>query len=84
MDSVQDDRTHYWYGHNYAAHAMHQVGGKAWEDYYSRMKKSLLALQDSTGKFKDTRESGVGAAYQTAIAVLILSVPTDYLPIYQR
>jgi hypothetical protein len=84
LDVIGDDRSHYWYGHYYAAHAMHQQGGKAWEEYYARMKKTLLALQDANGKIKDNRESGVGAAYQTAIAVLILSVPTDYLPIYQR
>src|SRR5262249_43377999 len=27
-----DAREHYWYGHYYAAHAMHQVGGKEWKD----------------------------------------------------
>ena len=84
MDQVGDDRGHYWYGHYYAAHAMHQIGGKQWEEYYSRMKKNLLAIQQSNGSWRDSRESGVGPAYQTAIAVLILSVPTDYLPIYQR
>ena len=84
LDAAQDDRAHYWYGHYYAAHAVHQVGGKMWEEYYTRMKKTLLALQEPSGKIKDNRESGVGPAYQTAIAVLILSVPTDYLPIYQR
>lgn len=84
MEEVQDDRSHYWYGHYYAAHALHQVGGKPWEEYYERMKKNLLAIQEKNGQWKDSRESGVGSAYQTAIAVLILSVPTDYLPIYQR
>jgi hypothetical protein len=29
-------------------------------------------------------EAHVGPQYQTAIAVLILSVPANYLPIYQR
>lgn len=84
MERERDDRRHYWYGHYYAAHALHQVGGKKWEEYYARMKKNLLAIQESSGRWKDSRESGVGPAYQTAIAVLILSVPTDYLPIYQR
>jgi squalene cyclase len=84
MAEVGDDRSHYWYGAYYAAHAMHQVGGKAWEEYYSKTRKNLLAIQNSNGSWKDSRESGVGPAYQTAIAVLILSVPTDYLPIYQR
>ena len=84
MEKVSDDREHYWYGHYYAAHAFHQLGGKPWEDYYGRMKKNLLAIQQNNGSWKDSRESSVGPAYQTAIAVLILSVPNDYLPIYQR
>ena len=84
MEAVENDRGHYWYGHYYAAHAFHQIGGKQWEEYYTRMKKTLLAIQQSGGSWRDSREGGVGPAYQTAIAVLILSVPTDYLPIYQR
>ena len=31
-----------------------------------------------------SREAAYGPAYQTSIAVLILSVPTHYLPIYQK
>ncbi len=84
LEQVGDDRGHYWYGHYYAAHAYHQLGGKQWEEYYGRMKKNLSAIQQTNGSWRDGRESGVGPAYQTAIAVLILSVPNDYLPIYQR
>jgi squalene cyclase len=84
MDQVGDDRQHYWYGHYYAAHALHQVGGKTWDEYYTRMKTSLLSKQRSTGEWFDRLESSYGPAYQTSIAVLILSVPTHYLPIYQR
>jgi hypothetical protein len=84
MEMVENDRGHYWYGHYYAAHAFHQIGGKQWEEYYTRMRKNLLAIQQTNGSWRDSREGGVGPAYQTAIAVLILSVPTDYLPIYQR
>ena len=69
---------------SFAYFAFHQIGGKQWEEYYTRMKKTLLAIQQSSGSWRDSREGGVGPAYQTAIAVLILSVPTDYLPIYQR
>jgi hypothetical protein len=84
LEDVGDDRQHYWYGHYYAAHAYHQLGGKKWEEYYSRMKARLLAGQRTTGEWLERQEMHVGAAYQTAIAVLILSVPTHYLPIYQR
>jgi hypothetical protein len=48
------------------------------------MKVRLLAGQRSTGEWLERQEMHVGAAYQTSIAVLILSVPTHYLPIYQR
>lgn len=79
-----DDYQHYWYGHYYAAHAFHQLGGKKWEEYYSRLQTKLLATQRPSGEWSERMEAHVGPQYQTAIAVLILSVPADYLPIYQR
>ena len=84
LEREGDDRQHYWYGHYYAGHAFHQLGGKRWEDYYGRMKVKLLATQKSSGEWYERMEQHVGPAYQTAIAVLILSVPSHYLPIYQR
>ena len=42
-------------------------------------------LPAPTGEWYDSRrEAAYGPAYQTSIAVLILSVPTHYLPIYQK
>ncbi len=85
MERVRDDRAHYWYGHYYAAHAMNQVGGEVWERYYKRMRDTLLGMQKADGKWDERRlEGAYGPNYQTAIAVLILSVPTHYLPIYQK
>ncbi len=84
LQEKKADDGYYWYGHYYAAHAFHQVGGKPWETYYSRVRASLLASQQSNGRWEEKQEGNVGPAYQTAIAVLILSVPTNYLPIYQR
>jgi hypothetical protein len=84
LEMQGDDRQHYWYGHYYAAHAFNQVGGKKWEDYYARMKAKLLATQKTSGEWLERMEAHNGPAYQTAIAVLILSVPSHYLPIYQR
>src|SRR5688572_14054378 len=54
MESAQNqagDRQHYWYGHYYAAHALNQVGGKVWEDYYERMKTYLLGIQKASGEW---------------------------------
>ena len=84
MENKRDDDQHYWYGHYYASHAFHQIGGKKWEDYYTRIKTKLLATQKPTGEWSERLEANVGPQYQTAIAVLILSVPANYLPIYQR
>ena len=87
MERAGEDRGHYWYGHYYAAHALNQVGGEVWERYYKRMRDLLLSpgYQRATGEWYDARrEAAYGPAYQTSIAVLILSVPTHYLPIYQK
>jgi squalene cyclase len=77
-------RPHLWYGHYYAAHAMHQVGGKDWENWYARLKRELLPQQSPDGSWSRNPEDGCGAVYQTSIAVIVLSVPAHYLPIFQR
>ncbi len=78
---------HFWYGHYYAAHAMHQVGGKDWEEYYGKMRELLLSQQAANGSWAttelDNQTPGM-KVYHTSIAVIILSVPADYLPIFQR
>ncbi len=75
---------HFFYGHYYAAHAMHQVGGKEWEQWYGKIRDHLLPQQGSDGSWRGVERGGVGPVYQTSIAVIILSVPAHYLPIFQR
>ena len=87
LDTHPFDSNHFWYGHYYAAHAYHQLGGKRWARYYARMRTLLLSTQGRGGEWDLPSEGGAGAgrvAYQTAIGVLVLSVPADLLPIYQR
>ena len=87
VDYLKDNfhsRQYFWYGHYYAAHAMHQVGGKPWRDWYERLVSKLLPWQQADGSWSGDRGERVGPVYQTAIAVLALSVPMNYLPIYQR
>lgn len=78
-------REHFWYGHYYAAHAMHQVGGKDWDDWYGRIRGFLLSKQGVAGDWPDESLDGqpVGPVYQTSIAVIILATPGSLLPIYQ-
>jgi squalene cyclase len=77
---------YFWYGHYYAAHSMHQVGGKDWEEWYAKIKDLILPRQSADGSWTGHQfdREGVGPAYQTSIAVIILSVPAGYLPIFQR
>ncbi len=79
-------RQHFWYGHYYAAHSMHQVAGKDWEEWYAKICNLLLSRQSGDGNWnvRDLDRESVGPIYQSSIAVIILSVPTWYLPIFQR
>lgn len=79
-----DAREHYWYGHYYASHAMHQVGGKEWKEWYDKLLEAMLPVQDSDGSWSSLDRQSAGPVYQTAIAVIALSVPMNFLPIYQR
>jgi len=86
LESHFDDPIYWFYGQYYACHALHQVGGEKWEKYYKRVRSTLLAKQASDGSWAttDLDQNSAGTVYQTAIAVLVLSVPAHYLPIFQR
>ncbi len=77
---------HFYYGHYYAAHAMHQAGGKDWEDWYARLVRYFVTSgsQGADGSWSTTNRREVGPVYQTSIAVIVLSVPAHYLPVFQR
>ena len=74
------------YGPYDAAHAMHPVGGTKWNEGYTRTGQKLLARQPPDGHWDSWKGSddAVGPEYRTATAVMILSVPLNYLPIFQR
>lgn len=79
-----DSPQHFFYGHYYAAHAMHQVGGKDWEDWYARLVNYFVPKQNPDGSWARVTRHEVGPVYQTSIACIVLSVPAHYLPIFQR
>lgn len=85
LQANMKDRSHYFYGHYYASHALYQVGGEAWKKYYDDIKEKLLPEQNKSGEWSTGLDQNrVGPIYQTSIAVIILSVPSHYLPIFQR
>jgi len=71
---------HYFYGHYYAAQAMYQAGGEYWEFWYPRVRDDLLRAQLPNGSW----QSRVGNVYGAAMGALVLQVPYNYLPIFQR
>jgi hypothetical protein len=77
----------YFYTVYYCAQAAWQLGGSYWTDIDRPIRASLLQRQTLDGSWTVTNaglESSGGDAYGTAMAILALTVPYRYLPIYQR
>jgi len=83
------DHYFYFYGNYYAAQAMYTRGGEDWRRWYRMVSDDLLAMartRTSTNGEQQTYwvSHYVGNAFSTAVAAVILQVPTHYLPILQR
>jgi squalene cyclase len=72
--------TYYEYGHYYAVQAMWQAGGKYFSRWYPAIRDDLLSRQQPDGSWT----SSFGPEYATAMCCIILQVPNNYLPIFQR
>jgi Prenyltransferase and squalene oxidase repeat len=72
---------HYFYGQYYAAQAMWIQGGEAWAEWYPAIREELLHRQLSLGSWVD---NSVCSEYGTAMALIVLQIPNNYLPIFQR
>ncbi len=73
---------HDFYCHLYAAQAFYLAGDKYWDVYFPTIREQLITMQDKNdGSWNG---DGIGKAYGTAIALIILQLPYKYLPVYQR
>ena len=72
--------SHYFYGHYYAVQAMWHAGGEFWGRWYPAIRDELLARQREDGSWMDS----ICQEYGTAMACVILQMPNNYLPIFQR
>ena len=80
-------RRHYffYYGHYYAVQAFYMAGGEHWAWYFPRIRDELLKERQGDGSWPNGGEdAGPGPAFATAVATLILEIPCQYLPIFQR
>lgn len=76
-------RDHYffYYGNYYAVQAMYIAGDPWWTKYYTRVRDDVVSRQEPDGSWPIEK---VGRAYSTAVSTIILQVPNNYLPIFQR
>jgi hypothetical protein len=73
---------HYFYGHYYAAQAMWTAGGKYWKEWYPAIRDELLNSRDR--KREGYWYDRICTHYGTAMALIILQIPNNYLPILQK
>jgi len=55
---------------------MVQAGDKEYAEWYPKIRDSLIAMQRKDGSW--------GEGHETPMALIILSTPHRYIPIYQR
>ncbi|MGK0184367.1 MAG: hypothetical protein ACI9R3_000133 [Verrucomicrobiales bacterium] len=71
---------HFFYGHYYAVQAMWHAGGEDWNQWYPSISKTLLGMRRAGGAWSASQ----GNAYATAMALIILQMPKDLVPVYAR
>jgi len=72
----------FYYGHYYAVQAYYTAGGNRWPGYFRVLRNLLLDMQKNDGSWPC--HVGPGESFSTAVATLILQIPYQYLPIFQR
>ena len=72
--------SHYFYGHYYAVQAMWHAGDAAWDAWYPAIRDELQGMQKPDGSWADA----ICSEYATAMACIILQMPNNNLPIFQR
>ena len=76
----------FWYGNYYASQALFHADGLVRENsfrtYYRQIKEHLILDQRDDGRWLN--DVGPGDVFSTAVACVVLQVPKQYLPIFQR
>jgi len=72
---------YFYYGHYYAVQATWQAGGDYWSRWYPAVRDELLSRQGPDGSWTSLT---ICPEYATAMALLVLQLPENLLPIFQR
>lgn len=74
---------YYYYAHYYAIQAMVQAGDEEYSEWYPRIRDALISQQNAQGGWGNATAPGT-ISYETPMAIIVLSTPHRYIPIYQR
>jgi squalene cyclase len=81
--NITGNANYYYYSHYYAIQAMVQAGDEEYAEWYPKIRDALVSKQSSDGSWDKGKKQG-GNSYSTPMAIIILSTPHRYIPIYQR
>jgi hypothetical protein len=84
-DNSPVDRYHYSLFN--ACQGMYQLGSPYWEKFFPRVVATMLARQNPNGSWDAEslqRDRPFGNSYTTALSVLALGAPNQFLPVFQR
>lgn len=73
---------YYEYGHYYAVQVVWQSGDRAWRRWYSAIRDDLLGRQHENGSWAGA--TAIDVDYTTAMSLIVLEIPNQCLPIFQR
>jgi hypothetical protein len=77
---------YFWYGNYYACQALYQADTEiqvgCFARYYEEIRTHLVRTQGGDGRWRNT--VGPGDVLGTSVACIVLQIPMQYLPIFQR
>ena len=84
IDKIKPERTHGghdYYAHLYLSQALYISSHPYWDEYFPKRRDLMLTQQRADGSWWG---DGVGDIYGTALALIVLQLPFNQLPIMQR
>jgi len=80
-EGVTRRESYFFYGHYYAVQALWQAGSDRFDRWYAAVSNELISRQREDGSWRAAQEGNTCAS---AMACIILELPNNYLPIFQR
>ncbi|QDU10447.1 prenyltransferase/squalene oxidase repeat-containing protein [Gimesia aquarii] len=74
--------SHFFYGQYYAVQAMWQAGGQYWGRWYPAIREELISGQMTSGGWRPDSSNCI--EYSTAMSCIVLQIPRNNIPIFQR